>query len=88
MENENPMLFDELANRKKWTYVSKNSSKAIKDYNLNRNYWNLLNHMPKSQVNNIVTKRVLEMDQMSCDNLLNAILEEKREDDFKKRTQK
>lgn len=48
MENENPMLFDELANRKKWTYVSKNSSKAIKDYNLNRNYWNLLNHMPKS----------------------------------------
>jgi len=25
MESENPMLFDEVANRKKWTYVSKNA---------------------------------------------------------------
>jgi hypothetical protein len=39
--------------------------------------------MPKRQVDNIVTKRVLDMDQGSCDNLLNAILEQKKSEDMK-----
>ncbi len=86
MENEKPMLFDEIANRKKWTYVCKNTQKALKDQNINNNFWGYLNHMPKNQVNCIVTKRVLQMDKRSCDNLLNAILEDKKEEDFKKRT--
>ena len=33
---------------KKMTYVAKNTSRAIKDQNMNNAYWNLLNHMPKS----------------------------------------
>lgn len=40
--------------------------------------------MPKSTVDGIVTRRVLEMDRRSCDNLLKAILEEKKEEDLKK----
>jgi len=31
MERENPTLFDEIASRKKWTYVVKNTQKAIND---------------------------------------------------------
>ncbi len=48
IEQDNPMLFDELSSRKKMTYVAKNTSRAIKDQNMNNAYWNLLNHMPKS----------------------------------------
>lgn len=32
----------------------------------------------------IVTPKVLEMDKKSCENLLQAILEEKKEEDFRK----
>jgi len=39
--------------------------------------------MPKQQVDNIVTKRVLAMDKDSCDNLLNAILDQKKQEDTK-----
>lgn len=63
----------------------KNTDKALKDANLNHNYWSLLNHLPKSQVNNIVTKRVLDMDKRSCENLLQAILDEKKQEDDKKK---
>lgn len=80
-------MFEELMNRKKWTHISKNSSKAIKEQEMNNHYWNLLNHAPPSQVKNIVTDRVLDMDKRSCDNLLNAILEEKRLEDDKRRIQ-
>ena len=30
-ENEDPLTYDELSNKKKWSFISKNSSKAIKD---------------------------------------------------------
>lgn len=40
--------------------------------------------MPKKKVSHIVTNRVLEMDKRSCENLLKAILEEKKEEDMKK----
>lgn len=59
IEEQDPQLFEELANKKKWTYVCKNSTKAIKDQKLNNSYWNLLNHAPPSQVKNIVTQKVL-----------------------------
>lgn len=51
---------------------------------MNNNYWNLLNHLPSNQVNNIVTPLVLRLDKRSCDNLLKEILKEKREEDEKK----
>lgn len=84
LELENPMLFDELVNKKKQTYVEKNTQRALKDQNLNNNYWNLLNHLPSNQVSNIVTPLVLKMDKRSCDNLLKEILKEKKEEDQKK----
>ena len=79
------MLFDEVACRKKWTYVSKNTSKALKDQGMNSAYWNILNHVPKSSVAGIVTKSVLRMDKRSCDNLLNAIFLDKLEEDARKK---
>jgi len=45
----------------------------------------LINHIPPDHVKSIVTDKILEMDQRSCDNLLNAILQEKKEEDQKKR---
>jgi hypothetical protein len=35
-------------------------------------------------VSHIVTPKVLEMDKRSCENLLQAILEEKKEEDTRK----
>lgn len=46
METDNPIVFDDISKRKKWSYVSKNTLKAIKDQSLNNNYWNMLNHLP------------------------------------------
>lgn len=82
-EAENPVLYDELANKKKWTHINKNSTKALKDLSMNNNFWYLLNHMPKSQVSSVVTPRILQMDQRSCDELLQGILEEKQQDGIK-----
>lgn len=84
LESENPMLFDEIANKKKWSYIRKNTTKAIRDQDMNNNYWNLLNHVSKSQVKSIVTPNVLNMDKRSCDGLLKEILKEKIADDAKK----
>jgi len=44
----------------------------------------MLNHLPKKQVNNIVTPRVLDMDKKSCDHLLQQILKEKQDEDNRK----
>lgn len=77
------MLYDELSNKRKWTYASKNTSRALKDQQMNNAYWNILNHVPKEKVSSIVTKRILEMDKKSCDGLLNAIIDEKRAEDTK-----
>jgi len=76
-------LFDELASKKKWTHVQKNGSKAIKDQSLNNSYWDQINHSPKAAVDILVTPTVLKMDRASCDHLLKAILEEKKDEDYK-----
>ena len=47
LETEDPQAYEELANKKKWTHVQKNTTKAIRDQHLNNNYWNLLNHIPR-----------------------------------------
>ena len=46
LENENPALLEELLIRRRFTHASKNTSKALKDVEMNNNYWNLLNHSP------------------------------------------
>jgi hypothetical protein len=73
-----------MAAKKKWTYVVKNPERAMKEQSHNNQYWNLLNNLPKKKVSHIVTNRVLEMDKRSCENLLKAILDEKKEEDLKK----
>lgn len=62
----------------------KNPERALKDVATNKQYWNLLNNLPKNKVNHIVTDSVLQMDKRSCENLLRAILDEKRDEDFRK----
>ena len=44
LENESPGLLEELLCRRRFTHVTKNTSKALKDVDMNNNYWNLLNH--------------------------------------------
>ena len=56
----------------------------MKDVSTNHQYWNLLNNLPKNKVGEIVTDSVLQMDKRSCENLLQAILDEKKDEDFKK----
>ena len=85
MEQEDPLLYDEISTRRKWSYVKKNTTKALKDHGMmNNNYWHLLNHVSKKQVKNIVTPNILNMDKRSCDSLLKGILKEKKDDDAKK----
>jgi len=45
--------------KKKWSNVSKDPTRALKDQQLNQSYWNMLNHLPKKGVNNIVTNHIL-----------------------------
>lgn len=73
-----------MLHKRKWKSVHKNPSTAIKDININNQYWNLINNMPKETVDSIVTPRVLKMDKASCDNLLKNLLEEKIKEDEKK----
>ena len=77
MAQEDPQVFEELSAKKKWTYVTKNPERAMKEQNTNHQYWNLLNNLPTKKVDEIVTKSILEMDKRSCENLLQSILEEK-----------
>ena len=44
----------------------------------------MLNHLPTKGVERIVTDRILGYDKVSCDRILNAILEEKQIEDAKK----
>ena len=85
LELDDPIAFDEVCNRRKWSHVNKNTSKALKDQGvLNNNYWQLLNHVSAKGVKNIVTPSVLMMDKRSCDSLLRGILKEKIMDDERK----
>jgi hypothetical protein len=69
--------------KKKWTYVSKNPEKAIKDQQINNKLWTLINNLPKSMVDSIVTPKVLQMDKEACDILLSKYLAEKIVEDSK-----
>ena len=88
LEAEDPALFEELSMRKKWSNVSKDPVKALRDQHLNKNsYWNMLNHLPSKGVDRIVTDKILEMDKVSCDRILQSILEEKQFEDLRKARQ-
>ena len=88
IEAEDPALFEELSMRKKWSNVSKDPVKGLRDQHLNKNsYWNMLNHLPSKGVDRIVTDKILDMDKISCDSILQGILEEKQLADMKKSEQ-
>lgn len=87
IEQNNPALFEEMACSKRFSHTQKNTSKAMANFKMNNNYWSLLNHVPKKQVGNIVTKRVLEMDQRSCEALLLRIIDEQRLEDSRRQIQ-
>jgi hypothetical protein len=81
IEETNPDLFQELASRKKWTYVVKNPSRALKEVEMSNSSWGLINHMPPNKVKGVVTNQILKIDKNSCDTILKAILDQKREED-------
>ena len=84
LAEDDPIIYDELASKKKWTYVVKNPERAMKDQATNGMYWNLLNNLPKHRIDHIVTNKVLNMDKKSCENLLQIILDEKKDEDYRK----
>ena len=85
MEAEEPALFEELSMRKKWSNVSKDPVKGLKDSFMHKNsYWSMLNHLPSKGVDRIVTDKILDMDKVTCDRILQSILEEKQIDDIRK----
>ena len=85
IESEDPALFEELSMRRKWSNVSKDPVKGLKDQQLHKNsYWNMLNHLPSKGVERIVTDKILDMDKVSCDRILKSILEEKQLQDMRK----
>ncbi len=84
-EQEDPTLFEELSLKKKWTNVMKDPTRAVKDHSINGNqYWQLLNHLPSKGVDQIVNDRVLRFDKGSCERILQRILNEKQEEDYRK----
>lgn len=46
-----------------------------------------MNNLPKKGINNIVNERILGYDHASCERILNRILDEKREAEYKKAMQ-
>ncbi len=87
MEIADPEFYEECALRKKWSYLVKDPSKAIKEQHLNNYYWTTLNHSPKKEVKKIVTDRVLKLDQQTCQNIISRILEDKKGEEAKKAKQ-
>lgn len=78
LESTDPQLFEELSLKKKWTNVSKNPDKAIKDQDLNKaSYWYMINHLPEKGVKSIVNDKILQYDKVTCDRILRKILDEK-----------
>ena len=47
-------------------------------------YWQLLNHLPTRGVEKIVNDHVLKLDKGSCERILQRILYEKQDEDYKK----
>ena len=88
IENEDPALYEELSMRRKWSNVSKDPTKGLKDEFLNKNsYWGMLNHLPEKGVSRIVTDKILDMDKVTCDRILQGILEQKQIEDLRKQKQ-
>ena len=85
IENEDPALYEELSMRRKWSNVSKDPTKGLKDEFLNKNsYWGMLNHLPEKGVSRIVTDKILDMEKVTCDRILQGILEQKQIEDLRK----
>lgn len=59
-------MFDEMSMRQRWTHVAKDPSKAIKDSSNTKSAWAMLNHLPKEQIKNVVTDKILRYDKESC----------------------
>lgn len=48
LESEEPQLFEELAAKKRWTFVAKDPAKGIKDINhYKRDSLSLVHHLPE-----------------------------------------
>jgi len=85
VEDQDPTLFEELSLKRKWSHVSKDPSKGLKDEGMNQNsYWSMLNHLPAKGVERIVTERILNYDKDTCDLILQKILMQKQQADLKK----
>jgi len=71
--------------RHRWSSVCKNPDIGMKQEQagLTLAPWPLVNHMSPAQVNYIVTKKVLKLDQDSCKHVLESMLEERRADEKK-----
>jgi len=63
---QDPHIFAELLNRRKWSSITKNPEKAIRMQFQNNKFWNLLNDMPEAMIKNIITPHVLNMDLVAC----------------------
>jgi len=88
IEQDDPTLFEELSLKKKWSYVSKDPSRVLKDKSVSSAYWGELNSLPVKGVEKIVTDRILSYDKSTCERILGNILDEKKQEDFKKDVQR
>ena len=46
LETENPDTVEQAVLKRRWTYVTKDPSKAVKDSQVSNSYWGSLNHIP------------------------------------------
>lgn len=79
LEIENPDAVEHAQMKRRWTFISKDPSKTIK----NNSYWSSLNHMPPEGVGQVVTDKILKFDQETCKSILEKIFKEQKDLDNK-----
>ena len=85
LEQQDPAAFEELSLKRRWSSVCRDPDRGLAAERANTTIapWPLINHMSPKQVQAIVNKKILKLDQASCKHILECMLEEKREEELK-----
>ena len=84
LESQDPLLVEELLNKKKWSQVHRDPSRQMKLKDLNSNSYFDVNSLPKNQRDLVVNKKMIADDKKTCDRILNGLLSEKKDEEIKK----
>ena len=80
-------MFDDMLNRKKWSYVQKDPQRSMRNQEMYRTQvWNNLNHLPDSRISLVMREDGLKSDQKGCTRILQKLYEDFQNEDIKIQT--